>query len=168
MTTQSPGKERKWPHPQLGILWLSLLPVTGLGTSAPPQGIMGSQGSKVLFAISVGISWQRHRGPWTSQIPAPEPSGIWESFYPRRETAQEFIGSCLGFLSFFFFSFYWAPAPFLMQRRPEPGKHKQREGKSLFPPLLGAPCSLSSLSRQVCEQHLAHQYWVCFHMVSKV
>lgn len=120
-------------------------PSARTGSFSSTSGIMGSKGSKGLFAISVENSWQRHRGAWASQIPAPEPSEVWDSFYPRSEMAQEFIGSWFGFLSFFF-SFYWTPGLLLMQRRPEPGT--EREGKSL-----------SSLSRQVCEQH---QHWVYF------
>lgn len=59
---------------------------------------------------------------------SPGPSEVWDSFYPGSETAQEFTGSC-------FFSFTeLQPLPF-MQRRAEPGKHTEREGKSLFPPL---------------------------------
>lgn len=81
-------------------------------------------------------------------------------FIPEVKLHRSSLAAGWGF-SLFYFSFYWTPALFLMQGRTGPGKHTEKENPSSL-------CSLSSLSRQLCEQHLGHQRWVDFDMLSKV
>lgn len=155
MATQSPGKERKGAHPKsllsLGIPWLSPLPVTALG-------IMGSKGTKVLFAISAEISWQGHRGAWASHIQNPSPWTIRKFGIPFLLEMKLHRSSLAAGWGFSFFLILLNSSPFFKCREGEPGKPTKKKN----------PSSLSSLSRQVCEQHLGHQSWVYFHMVSKV
>lgn len=142
MTTQSPGKERKGPQPKSllspGVLWLSLLPVPGLGASAPVQGTTGSKGSKVLFAIPVEMAAfplaEAQRG-LSFPDPKSQPLNRQKFGIPFILEVKLHRSSLAADFSHFT---ELQPLPF-MQRRAEPGQHPEREGKPLFPPLPGAP-----------------------------
>lgn len=153
MTTQSPGKERKRPQPKSllspGVLWLSLLPVPGLGASAPVQGTTGSKGSKVLFAIPVEMAAfplaEAQRG-LSFPDPKSQPLNRQKFGIPFILEVKLHRSSLAADFSHFT---ELQPLPF-MSRRAEPGQHPEREGKPLFPPLPGAPVpSAPFLARSV-------------------
>lgn len=142
MTTQSPGKERKRPQPKSllspGVPWLSLLPVPGLGASAPVQGTTGSKGSKVLFSIPVEMAAlplaEAQRG-LSFPDPKSQPLNRQKFGIPFILEVKLHRSSLAADFSHFT---ELQPLPF-MPRRAEPGQHPEREGKPLFPPLPGAP-----------------------------
>lgn len=174
MTTESRKRKEVTPPlipalPRDSVGLPSLM--TGQGASASVQGIMGSKGSKVLFAISVAKGpAEAQRGLSFSNLCPQTIRKFGIPFILEVELHRNSLAAGWG-LSFFFLLHFTELQPFFFDAEKDRAREAHKGSRNIpvpSPPLPGAPCSLSSLCRQVCEQHLGHQYCIYFYMVSKM